>query len=349
MKRRNFIKGITAASLVSTLPINSFGFSQTKVENPVIKPKRLREGDTLGLVAPGSFIDEDELQESIENLEKLGFKVKPGKNILKKNGYLGGTDQERADDLNEMFRDNEVKGIIAARGGYGCMRILPLLNYDMIKSNPKILVGYSDITALIYAIFSQTGLVTFHGPVGISTFNDYSVRHFMNVLVEGESNYKMYSLDEDDEGSEFRRYAIRTGTAEGLLVGGNLSIVAALLGSPYHVPTKDKILFLEEVRESPYRIDRMLTEMLLAGHLKDCAGVALGIFKRCDIDPDDRSFSSSFSLSEVLMDRLYDLNIPVIYGLSFGHITNKFTLPVGIKAQLNVKDQSLTLLESAVI
>ncbi len=315
-----------------------------KKEIVKLKPAKLKKGDTIGLIAPGSYITQSQLEESIKNFEELGYKVKYSKNILNKHGYLAGYDTERADDIHSMFADKEVDAIAAVRGGYGCARLLPILNYELIKSNPKILIGYSDITSLLYGIYEKTGLVCFHGPVGTSTFNEYSVNHLYNILADPKSNYEMKNLHEDEE----QLFVIKDGVAEGELVGGNLSIVVSMIGTEYDIDSEGKIIFLEEIGEEPYRVDRMLTQMRQSGKFDKCKGIALGVFRRCEIDESSPEFENSLSLKQVLKDRLGDLGVPVIYGLSFGHITNKFTLPFGIKAKLDTYNKRLTLLEKAV-
>lgn len=346
MKRRNFISavGIASASLVMSSRV-TFAGSLIKT----IKPKKLQTGDTIGLVSPGGFITEDQLEESKTNIASLGFSVVVAKNILHTNGYFAGTDKERAEDLHEMFGNKKVDGIVCVRGGYGCSRTLDYLDFDLIKRNPKVLIGYSDITALLYGIYSQTGLVGFHGPVATSTFNEFSVNNFVNVLMNPKAKTILQSAVEDAGKSEYKPFVIRHGKATGKLVGGNLSIVASLIGTKYDVDTKGKIIFLEEVSEEPYRVDRMLTQMIQSGKFKQAAGVALGVFSKCESKPDQSGISNSFTLSEVLLERLFQLKIPVLYGLSFGHIVNKFTLPFGINAELDVDNQSLTLLEKAVV
>ena len=347
MKRKDFIKTTAAAGLFTTLPYSSIGRNLTDTET--IKPKRLKKGDTVGLISPGGFIKETELNESIANIENLGFKVVPGEAVLGKHGYLGGNDKQRADDMNKMFSDNQIDGIFCSRGGYGCSRILPLLDYKLIKNNPKALIGYSDITALFYGIYAKTGLLGFHGPVGISTFNEYSVNIFSEVVMSPKKETVLQNADETNTAPEYQREIIRSGTTEGTLIGGNLSIVVSLIGTPYDVDSKDKIYFLEEVSEEPYRVDRMFTQMIQAGKFDKAAGIALGVFSKCNPRESISGIGNSFSLMEVIYDRLFDLGIPVVYGMSFGHITNKMTLPVGIKAKLNVDEFTLTLLESAVI
>jgi muramoyltetrapeptide carboxypeptidase len=346
MKRKDFIKTTAAASLFTALPYSATGKSNLQIES--IKPKRLKKGDTVGLISPGGFISEKELNESIANLENLGFKVQPGEAVLGKHGYLGGNDKQRADDMNKMFADSKIDGIFCSRGGYGCSRILPLLDYKLIKNNPKALIGYSDITALFYGIYAKTGLVGFHGPVGISTFNEYSVNLFRDVMMSPKKETVLLNAEETNTAPEYQREFVRSGTAEGILGGGNLSIVVSLIGTPYDVDSKDKIFFIEEVSEEPYRVDRMLTQMIQAGKFDNAAGIALGVFSKCHPRESISGIGNSFSLMEVIYDRLFDLGIPVVYGMSFGHITNKMTLPFGVKTKLDVDNYSLTLLEPAV-
>ncbi len=352
MQRRIFLKSIsTAAALTVLNPFASFAqsnFTGLDEEIKTIKPPRLKSGDTIGLIAPGSFIDEGELKESIQNLELLGFKVVYTKNILARDGYLAGTDEQRASDVNEMFSRKDVNGIVAARGGYGCTRILQMLNYEIIKSNPKVLIGYSDITALLYGIYKETNLVCFHGPVGISTFNDFSLCYFKDVLIYPHDKLTFYNAHEENKDDLYKPVTIRGGKAKGKLVGGNLSLVVSVIGTQYDIDTNGKIIFLEEVGEEPYRVDRMLTQMIEAGKFEKAAGIALGVFSGCKTKPDKSGVSNSFSVLEVLFNRLFPLNIPVVYGMSYGHITNKFTIPFGIEAELDSLAQTITLLEPAV-
>jgi muramoyltetrapeptide carboxypeptidase len=345
MHRRDFIKSISTAAVLTAAPkIYSLGEPKAKIKPPILKP-----GDTLGVIAPGSYISEDELKDSKENLEKLGYKVLYNDRILSRTGYLAGTDVSRAEEINSMFANKEVDGIICARGGYGCSRILPLLDYELIKNNPKVIIGYSDITALLNAIYSETGLITFHGPVGISSFNDFSVTYFNEVLVHPEKDLVLISAKGEDEKDNNGIKTIVSGKAVGELVGGNLSVLNSLIGTKYDFNGEGKIIFLEEIGEEPYRIDRMLTQLIQSGKFDKAAGIAMGVFKDCEPKEKDPSFSTSFSLMEVLFDRLSNLKIPVIYGMSFGHIKNKFTLPVGITAELDTINQTITLLENSVI
>lgn len=355
MYRRKFISSVAALSALPFIPRQLSAGTRPEIlrnfqeDLPVIKPRRLKKGDTVALVAPGGYLREGELKDSVDNLEKLGLKVVYTERINKRYGYLAGHDEERAADLMEMFTRKDVDAVMCARGGYGCTRILHMLDYNLIRNNPKILIGYSDITALLNAIFEKTGLVGFHGPVGISTFNEFSLYYFNNVLYGLQDDLTLWSAkDEKPDLPDRKITVIRSGKCKGRLVGGNLSLMAAMVGTPFDINTDGKIIFLEEISEKPYRVDRMLTQMISAGKFSKAAGIALGVFDKCVPDDKGTDNDESLSVMEVIFDRLYSLGIPVIYGLSFGHITNKFTLPVGINAELDVNNQVVRLLEKAV-
>jgi muramoyltetrapeptide carboxypeptidase len=352
MDRRNFNKRITTASIAMGLPFFGLGHtaeeSEYECKRKLVKPKRLKPGDTIGLVTPAGPITELQLEKTIENIEGLGFKVKFNrKRILAKNGYLAGSDLLRADEVNLMFDNPDIDGIWCVRGGYGVARILDMLNYKVIRKNPKVLIGYSDITALHQAIYKKTGLVCFHGPVGASTFTDYSRKHIKDVITNPQDNYIIEYAAENanKENKIYRPFTITKGIAEGQLIGGNLTLVSSLVGTPYDISYDDKLVFLEDIGEKPYRIDRMITQMSLAGKFDKVKGIILGVFLNCEA----KEGESSLSLKDMLIDRFQYLNIPVIYGMSFGHIDNQFTLPLGIKARLNTIEKSITLLESSVI
>ena len=348
MKRRNFIKTISAASVVATAFPKSFSDKSKAKSKSLIKPARLKQGDTIALITPGSYITEKEKQESINNINSLGFNVVYTDRLMQKNGYFSATDIERAADLMEMFERNDVQGIMCARGGYGCARILPYLDYDLIADNPKPLIGFSDVTALHYAIYKKCDLITFHGPVSISTFSKFSVKNFRDVLMDPTFELTLYNSTSDNNYNPYGITVISDGEAEGELIGGNLTLATSLIGTEYDVDYSGKIIFLEEFLEEPYRIDRMLTQMIQAGKFDDAAGIALGVFKLCESDKSNPSFKNSYNLMEVLQDRLGNLEIPVIYGLSFGHVVDKFTIPVGVNAKLYTDTKELKLLEPAV-
>ena len=350
MKRRNFIKTISAAAIAASVsPTSTSDVVEIKSPNETLmRPGRLKKGDRIALVTPGSYITEEEKQESIDNIRNLGFNVDYSDRLMQKNGYFSATDEERAADLNEMFERKDIQGIMCARGGYGCARILPYLDYELIRTNPKPFIGFSDVTALHYAIYKNCRLITFHGPVGVSTFSQFSTTNFNKVLLEPEDEFELVNSGSSNNYNHYGITTIAEGNAIGELIGGNLSIVASLIGTDYDIDFKGKIVFLEEFIEEPYRIDRMLTQMLQAGKFNNVAGIALGVFKMCESDKINPSFENSFNLMEVLKDRLGNLGIPVVYGLSFGHVVDKFTLPVGVKAELNTERQQLKLLEPAV-
>ena len=349
MNRKKFITSLSAAS-VGAAVINTLSFSKTSLldEPTIIKPPRLKSGDKLGLVAPGSYISDEELQDSINNLNDLGFETTYSEKILLQNGYFAGTDKERAEDLMKMFSDKSINGIVCARGGYGCARILPMLDYNVIRSNPKVLIGYSDVTALLYGIYQKSGLISFHGPVGTSTFNDYSVNNFKKVLMNSEQTSLFTNSTSGDDENIYGVRSIVKGKGRGRLVGGNLSIMVSLIGTEYDVDYSNKVIFIEEIGEEPYRIDRMLTQMIQSGKLENAAGIMMGIFRRCELKEKDPSFTKTFNLMEVLNDRLSNLIIPVVYGMSFGHVKDKFTIPFGALAELDADKQTFTLLERAV-
>ncbi len=347
MNRKNFLKKSVAA--VFTVPLIGNSFLKEVGTYPIIKPAKLSKGDTLALVTPGSYITEEELQQSIDNLQQLGFNVVYSSKLLLQNGYFSATDAERANDLMDMFKREDVNGIICARGGYGCARILPLLDYEVIKSNPKAIIGYSDATALHLGIYKKTGLITFHGPVATSTFNDFTKEYFDKVLLNPQKDTVLINSASSEDENIYGVTTLANGEGKGILIGGNLSIVVSLIGTEFDIETKNKIIFLEEIGEEPYRIDRMLTQMIQAGKFDNAAGVAMGIFRNCESKLDNPSFEKSFNLMEVLQDRFSNLKIPVVYGMSFGHVKDKFTLPVGINVKLNTNEQTITLLENGVI
>lgn len=311
---------------------------------PKLIPPRLKKGDTIGLIAPGSPFSDQLLGRAHEHLSKMGFKVKESKNLHAKYGYVAGSDEERIKDIHEMFRDQGINGIWCIRGGYGTSRLLPYLDYELIRNNPKVIIGYSDITALLQGIHINTGLVGFHGPVAASEMTDYTLVTNNLILRQHLQKYQIHAAHERPEGMEYIPRVIRAGTCKGELAGGNLSLLAALAGTPYQLDATGKLVFIEEVGEKPYRVDRMLTQLLQSANLDKASGIILGIFSNCEAKEDD----FSLTLQQTLDDRLGKLGIPVYYGFSFGHINNMCTLPVGIKASFDTSRPVLTLLEPTV-
>ncbi|MDF9800375.1 muramoyltetrapeptide carboxypeptidase [Catalinimonas alkaloidigena] len=361
MHRRKFISNLSASA--SALPF--LGLKPTKSDGHLhamaekIIPERLQPGDTIGLLTPATYLTEEQLRNAVTALENLGFKVRYSPNMLVRKGYLGGTDKQRAEDINQMFADEEIDGIMCGRGGYGSGRILPYLDFDMIRNNPKPFIGFSDITALLYGFYGQAGLVCYHGPMGTSDYNEITTSYFKKVLMEPQNQLvydnqeikPVLGLDveegelEVEMASPTQMITLTPGQAEGELIGGNLSLMSMLAGTQYDLDMQEKLVFIEEVGEAPYRIDRMLTQLLLdKNKLPAAAGIVLGVFNACEAEDED----DSLSLAQVLQDRLAGLNIPVIYGLSFGHIKQNMTLPFGINARLDASEKKLTLLEKPV-
>ena len=354
--RRSTCKVILAmaASLSATATLASMPGARPAPVPPrrmtpvLIKPPRLASDAVVGLIAPGGVLDDTILQKCVSNLEALGFTVKLGANIRAARGGYAGTVAQRLDDLHAMFRDREVKAIWTARGGSGCTALLPGIDYALIRRHPKILIGYSDITALHLALYRHAGLVTFHGPVAWSTFSEYTYDHVIGVLMNPQRETVIRMAAENAEKAatqpQFELRTLRSGTATGRLVGGNLSIVAALVGTPYAANLQDHLLFLEDVGEAPYRIDRMLTQLDQSQPLRRAAGVMLGVFQQATVPAGE----PSLTVDQVLDDHFATLAIPAVYGYSFGHVPHQFTLPVGIRARLDTAAQTLTLLENAV-
>ncbi|RNI26781.1 S66 peptidase family protein [Rufibacter latericius] len=345
--RREVLASLSVAA--ATLPLLGFSPSVTPEKGPkTVLPPRLKPGDTVGLICPaGAAFSKEVVQITKESMEALGLKVKLGKHVFDRFGYLAGTDQARAEDVNAMFSDKSVQGILAIHGGWGCARLLPLLDYKTIQKNPKALIGYSDITALLLAITAKTGLVTFHGPVGSATWNKFSVDSFRQVLFDASpalfENPK--ELGDNLTFTKDRITTITPGTARGKLMGGNLTVLTALMGSDYLPLWKDAILFLEDTNEAVYRVDRMFTQLKLAGVLDQVKGVVFG--KCSDCEPGKSSYGS-LTLEEVLEQHLQPLKVPVYSGAMIGHITHKFTVPVGAEAEMDASAGTIKLLQSAV-
>jgi muramoyltetrapeptide carboxypeptidase len=314
-----------------------------------IKPERLSYGDTVGIIAPASAPpDPKAIDRSAAAVEQLGFRPRLAPNVRKRWGFLAGTDRERADDVMRMFRDRSVKAIICVRGGYGTARLLPLLDYATIHARPKILIGYSDITSLHCAFLKKANLVSFHGPMLNSDFikpglPEFTLQSFLRVLMRAKpagsicEGYKKKTVS-----------VLRPGVATGRLLGGNISLLCASLGTPYQASFKDRILFFEDLDEVPYRFDRMLTHLLNAGLLQQVAGVAVGINHNCRDPKAAETREYRQSMEDVLKERLLPLKVPVVAGLPFGHIRHNATLPVGVRVRLDADAGDLVVTEAAV-
>jgi muramoyltetrapeptide carboxypeptidase len=305
--------------------------------------KKIKQGDTIGLVAPAGIESTEGIEKGILRLKELGFKVKEGRHIYDKWGYFAGKDRDRAQDIMDMFEDNEVDMILCVRGGYGAMRILPYIDFNKIKRNPKIFMGYSDITVLLNSMYQKEGLVAFHGPMVNSNLNiKETIDSFMKTLTKGDKSYVL------ENPACMPMISNSDRIVEGRIIGGNLCLVCSVLGTPYEIDTKDKILFIEDVDESPYRIDRMLTQLDLAGKLEECSGIILGQFTDCEGSEDDRAKVDKFTLEQVLMDRVMSLKKPVLMNFACGHDNPKLVLPIGAKARLNCKEKRIEILQQVV-
>ncbi len=347
MQRRNFNKILVVSPFLATSCNYSIKKEMDKELN-IIKPKALKEGDTVAFISPGSPVKTENFEKAFKNMENWGLKVKHSDTIFKKEKYLAGTDKERLEDIHTMFEDKDVKAIWCLRGGYGCTRLLDKLDYDLIKNNPKILIGYSDITALLCAIYNETGLVGFHGPVASSQiFTEFTASQAKNILfgLSGDKHDIPFMKQTDEKyalGHE--PYTIYPGKANGTLTGGNLSLLVCLPNTPYAPSYKDKIVFIEDLDEKPYRVDRMLTYLLASTDLSEAAGIVLGVWYNCETkDPE-----SSFNLREVFEDRLGTLNIPCFYGHTFGHVSDICTFPIGVQSRMDTSSFNVKLLENAV-
>jgi muramoyltetrapeptide carboxypeptidase len=303
------------------------------------------------MVAPSAAPNEPErIRFAIDTIESLGFKVKPGAHLYDRDGYLAGSDAARAADLNAMFADDGVDAIWCVRGGYGASRILPALDYALMQRKPKALIGYSDITALHMAIHRHAGLVTFHGPVAFRAFTPYSLGELKRVLWTGETPVRLggpppFERAEGRVDWENRVVTLVPGRARGRLLGGNLCLMSHLCGTPYFPDLRGAILFLEDVEEAYYRIDRMLTQLWLSGALAGVAGVAFGKFTNCNSSP---FFLQNRPLDDILAERCRALGVPAVSGIMVGHIEDQTTLPVGCLAELDADAGTLTLLEPGV-
>lgn len=299
------------------------------------RPQRLQKGDTIGVIAPSSPPNLENLYRSLAFIEKLGLNVKMGKHVEKVHGYLAGTDENRLEDLHDMLTDPSVKGIICAGGGYGAGRYADRIDFQLMAEQPKIFWGYSDITFLHTTIGQFANIVTFHGPmlasdVGKDTFHELSARMFGQLFEPIELHYT-------EEISPLTTFF--GGVAQGELVGGNLSLLVSALGSKYEIDTRGKILFIEDVAEEPYAVDRMLNQMRLAGKLQEAAGIVVGDFSKSETNKQE-----TLTLQEVFQHYLGDLGIPVVSGFKIGHCQPHFAVPLGVEARLDGDSKTLTIL-----
>ncbi len=341
---------LTAAGVATAAPMLMAAGKpdRPKAGTPLVRPPRLRAGDTVGLIEPAGFTDDEfDLELVKATIVAMGLKPKAAPHLVDRYGYLAGRDADRAADVNAMFADPEVRAVFAVRGGWGCARILPLLNFQTIRANPKLLIGFSDITALHLAFAAHAGFTTIHGPNAASSWGKLSWDAFRAVAFDAGTPTFVNPVGNEDRlaprSGRIRRF--RGGKASGRLLGGNLTVLAALMGTPWLPDFTGAILFIEDIGEAPYRIDRMLTQLKLAGVLDRLAGV---VFGQCtDCGASGASYGG-FTLSQVLQQHLEPLNIPAFQGALFGHVANQFSLPVGVRAEIDADAGTISLLEPAV-
>jgi muramoyltetrapeptide carboxypeptidase len=314
-----------------------------------IKPGHLNPGDTVGIIAPASAPpDPATIDRSVSALESLGFRARLGPNARKRRGFLAGTDRERASDLMKMFLDRHVRAVFCVRGGYGTARLLPLLDYRAIREHPKIFIGYSDITALHCAFLVKSDLISFHGPMLNSELvkkdvPEFTVNSMLRTVMRPEPPG---SICQGHCGKTVQK--IRRGRATGKLLGGNISLLCASLGTSFQPSFKKVILFFEDLDEAPYRFDRMLTQLLNAGLLQQVVGIAIGINKDCRDPKAGKTKEYRQTVEDVFRDRLLPLNVPIVTGLPFGHILENATLPIGVRATVDADKGDLRIDEPAV-
>ncbi len=311
----------------------------------LLKPKKLSSNDVIGIICPASVPkDLTNIEKSVNYFEKLSYRVEIGKNVGKERGYLAGEDEERLEDFHDMFKNKHVKAVFCARGGYGSARLLDKINFSLIKKNPKIFVGYSDITALNLSIYKKTGLVTFAGPMAVSDFSDeiseFTEENFWRIVTSSKNIGKIVNPNCE------RFYSLNKGKAEGQLFAANLTILCSLLGTEYLPNLKGAILLIEDINEPPYKIDRMFNQLKLSKIINNLKGLLFGRFVDCY--ESDKS-KSTLSLNEVIIDYFDNLKIPVMYNIKHGHVSDNITLPIGVKTKINSGRGIIQILENAVV
>jgi muramoyltetrapeptide carboxypeptidase len=343
ISRRSAVSGLMALAGATALP------AVAPAGGYAAKPPRLRRGDTVALIEPAGFSDNMTQVEQVRaTVVGMGLVPLVGRNVTARYGYLAGTDQQRADDLNAAYANPDVRAVFAVRGGWGCARILPLLDWKTIAANPKLLIGFSDITALHLAFAARAGFPTIHGPNAANSWPATSWNSLWKLAFSGETpifrNPDVTALDPLQQ-ERWRTTTISPGKAAGTLVGGNLTVLSALVGTPWLPDCNGKILFLEDTGEAEYRVDRMLTQLALAGILSKVAGVVFGQCTRCSIGVLDYQ---GFTIPQVLQQHLGSLGVPVFSGANIGHISDQLSIPVGVRAEIDAAEGSIRILEPAV-
>jgi muramoyltetrapeptide carboxypeptidase len=343
-ERRKFIKSGLALSAFSILP--PFFGAQPVIGKWVNEqgtstyPARLNKGDTIAIMGmAGALRDPNIVGGFKEIIEKQGFVVRIGQTVNKTFGYLSGSDEDRANEFNDFVSNPLIKAILFVKGGWGCGRVLDKIDYEQLKKNPKIILGFSDMTSILNAIYHKTGLITFHGPVGNSSWEKFSLNSFQDMVCRGGDSFQKPELPQLQSFSTWQ-----SGEATGELIGGNLTVFCSLLGTPFWPSCAGKILFLEETHEEPYRIDRMLNSLRLAGVFDEISGVVFGQFNDCNAEKP----LESFTLEEVVRQQLKGYSFPVIWGAPIGHVKDKWTVPIGAQVRMNAHELSLKLMHPAV-
>ncbi len=345
LNRRQFLQ-LAAATSALAMPLKI----ATATSRPLLKPARLKPGEVVGIISPASatFVKE-ELNIVLDAVRGLGLVPKLAPHVRDRYGYLAGTDKDRAADINQFFNDPQIAALLPIRGGWGCSRILPYLDYEAIRQNPKIIIGFSDITALILGINARTQLVTFHGPHGLTSWRTSQTESFRRVLFAGETVTIVNPKDGDDSDRlmqvKNRIQTITPGIAKGKLIGGNLSVLSGIVGSPYLPNMAGAILFLEDTGENIYRLDRLMTHLKIAGVFDKLAGFIFGQCPGCTPDAD----YGSLTLEEVVWGHIQPLKIPAYYGAAIGHVENIVTLPIGLEVEIDARAGSIKMLEPAVV
>jgi muramoyltetrapeptide carboxypeptidase len=301
-------------------------------KDKLIRPPRLKPGDTIGIVAPAGPFDSKIFSQGLNTVESLGFRIRASDEIFEKTGYLAGNDAQRARLVNRLFKDPAINAILCARGGYGSLRILPLMDFDVIRENPKVFIGFSDITALLTSITTHSGLVSFHGP-NVTTLAK-ATEITRNTLLEAISS------DIPLEVQPANGVVIQAGRAQGPLIGGNLTTLCHLLTTPFEPRFENRILLLEDRGEALYRVDRMLFQMKLAGCFDGIAGLVLGSFEEC---------GSLDGVYKIFEEHFEDIPVPILAGFDVGHGEQNLTLPLGIDAILDTDDQILAFDQPATV
>lgn len=311
----------------------------------LVWPKRLSPGDTVMLIAPAGPVERDQVIRFKDHIEQRGYKVKMRDDVFDVEGYLAGSDQRRAEEFNEAFSDPQVDGVLAVRGGYGCMRMMPLVDWDVVKKNPKLLLGFSDITAL-HAGMNKAGIVSFHGPGPASGLGskegptDFTAKYVVRAVEATPAG--PYVVEVPESVSKVESFG--KGKATGRLVGGNLSLISALEGTPYAIDTQDAILMIEDVNEAPYRIDRMVQQLKLAGKLDHLKGVVLGKFTEDFVREDKLTDDKRFDTTGVLRQYFENLGVPVLVNYPIGHFPQNCTVPLGGEVEIDADAKTLKIL-----